>query len=86
MGLDLWFREDVVRILAATHETMRASTGAQPALDSELADAYQRGFVDALRAVGIAFGVAAPAASRRGGVAAQSPHRRLGSLSDWKER
>ncbi len=66
MGLDLWFRDDVMRILASTHEAMRASTAALPPASSELADAYQQGFLDALRAVGIAFGVVAP------GVASQA--------------
>jgi hypothetical protein len=62
MGLDLWFRDDVTRILAAAHETMQASTGAVAPLDVEAALAYRRGFVDALRAVGVAFGVATPTA------------------------
>jgi hypothetical protein len=57
MGLDLWFREDVARILASTHETLRASAGAVAPLDEERAAAYQQGFEDALRAVGVAFGV-----------------------------
>jgi hypothetical protein len=63
MGLDLWFPEDVTRILAAVQETMRAATdalqctGAGPAATSEAAGAYQRGFVDALGAVAVAFGV-----------------------------
>jgi hypothetical protein len=60
MGLDLWFREDVARMLASAHETLRASAGALSASDSESAEAYQQGFTDALRAVGIAFGVAVP--------------------------
>ena len=57
MGLDLWFREDVARILASTQETMHNSLGAVPPLDPEKADAYQQGFGDALRAVAVAFGV-----------------------------
>ena len=61
MALDLWFREDVARILASAHETMRASTAGWSHVSPRLATAYQQGFVDALRAVGIAFGVAAPA-------------------------
>ena len=60
-GLDLWFREDVARILASTHETMAASMRAAPPLNPETAKAYQQGFIDALRAVAVAFGVAAPA-------------------------
>lgn len=65
MGLDLWFREDVVRLLASTLETMRASTRAvQDAAattgNREVADAYRLGFADAVRAVGIAFGVTLP--------------------------
>ncbi|MBN1661959.1 MAG: hypothetical protein JXA93_26430 [Anaerolineae bacterium] len=60
MGLDVWFRDDVARILASTHETMAASMRATVPLDAESAEAYQKGFVDALRAVAIAFGVAVP--------------------------
>lgn len=55
MGLDLWFREDVARILAATQETMLASQAA-----SLINEDYQLGFRDALRAVAVAFGVVAP--------------------------
>ena len=58
MGLDLWFREDVARILAATQETMRASMAATPTHDAEAA-AYQQGFADAVRSMALAFGVAA---------------------------
>jgi hypothetical protein len=57
MALDLWFREDVARILVATQETMRSSVGAVSPVDTEVGAAYQQGFVDALRAVAIAFGV-----------------------------
>jgi hypothetical protein len=48
MGLDLWFAQDVARILASTHETMAASMRATAPLDAEIAEAYQKGFVDAL--------------------------------------
>jgi hypothetical protein len=61
MGLDLWFREDVARILASAQETLRASTQAISPASPETASAYQQGFMDALRVVGIAFGVASPA-------------------------
>ena len=60
MGLDLWFRDDVMRILASAHETMQACTGAVGPISPELSEAYRRGFVDALRVVAVAFGVAAP--------------------------
>jgi len=62
-GLDLWLADDVKRTLrvAAADETMSSSIDATPPLNPEAADAYQKGFVDALRAVGVAFGVAAPA-------------------------
>jgi hypothetical protein len=63
MGLDLWFREDVARILASTHEAMRAAMGATAPLDIESAETYQQGFADALRAVAVAFGVTAPTVS-----------------------
>ncbi len=60
MGLDLWFRDDVMRILASAHETMQACTGAVGPISPELSETYRQGFVDALRAIAIAFGVAAP--------------------------
>ena len=60
MGLDVWFQQDVARILASTHETMAASMRATAPLDAEIAEAYQKGFVGALRAVAVAFGVAGP--------------------------
>jgi hypothetical protein len=80
MALDLWFREDVARILASANETMRASTGALPPVSSELTAAYQQGFLDALRAVGIAFGVAPLASSRQ-----MSPGER-GQIVDGESR
>jgi hypothetical protein len=55
VGLDLWFREDVARILAATQETMQSSQAA-----TVINEDYQLGFRDALRAVAVAFGVVAP--------------------------
>lgn len=71
MGLDIWFPQDVARILAATHETMvsamaGASIDATAPADPDVAAAYQKGFADALRAVAIAFGVAAPSHSGDG--------------------
>lgn len=60
MGLDLWFQADVARILASTQETMSATMSATPALDLEQAEAYRQGFGDAIRAVAVAFGIAAP--------------------------
>ena len=56
MGLDMWFREDVMRILVSTHETMQASLRASSG-GGEGRDAYERGFVDALRVVALAFGL-----------------------------
>lgn len=64
MGLDLWFRADVARILQATHEAM-SSTAAMvgeglgdDAGGRERAAAYRQGFGAALRAVAAAFGLA----------------------------
>lgn len=57
MALSVWFHDDVRRILAATHETMRTAMAAAPPLDPEAAAAYQQGFGDAVRAMAIAFGV-----------------------------
>jgi hypothetical protein len=69
MGLDLWFRADVARILQATHEAM-CSTAAVMAdaiaqgnrtddvAGRERAAGYRQGFGAALRAVAMAFGLA----------------------------
>lgn len=65
MGLDLWFRADVARILQATHETMvetAAMVGAGQT-ESPQAAGYQAGFEAALRAVATAFGLTAVGAS-----------------------
>ncbi len=50
----------MARILAGTYTAMAASLGAAPAVDREAAEVYRQGFEDALRAVGVAFGVAVP--------------------------
>ena len=63
MGLDLWFRQDVARIMAATWETMQATRGAVASPDDRIARAYERGFEDALRALGVAFGLRMAASS-----------------------
>lgn len=63
MGLDLWFRADVARILQATHEAMMstaAAMGDQTPEDigvRERAAGYRQGFGAALRAVATAFGL-----------------------------
>jgi hypothetical protein len=89
MGLDVWFQQDVARILASTHETMAASMRATAPLDAEIAEAYQRGFVDALRAVAVAFGVAGPSRDGSGmramaHVEAQSPGFRSLEAGEWR--
>ena len=58
MGLDIWYREDCQRILASVLESHRSALNAAPALDTEHAAAYQRGFTDAMRAVAVGFGLA----------------------------
>lgn len=60
MALDVYFPEDVARILASTYETMACGTRATAPSRPDLTVAYQQGFFDALRAVGVAFGVAPP--------------------------
>ena len=60
MGLDVWFRQDVARILASTQETLAQAQGAVPPLDPERAGAYQQGFAAALQSVAVAFGLDAP--------------------------
>jgi len=64
MGLDMWFREDVTRILGSVLEVQRNSARALAPLDTEAAMAYQRGFVDALKAVAVGFGITPPTAER----------------------
>lgn len=66
MGLDVWFRDDVARMLAAAHETLQASSRGAPPLDPERAEAYQQGFEDALRALAVAFGLTGPGARQNG--------------------
>jgi len=71
MALDMYFREDIQRILGAVHI---AGNGPIVALEPEvdtaqmqaLRDIYQRGFEDALTAVGAAFEVV-PARTLPGG-------------------
>ena len=71
MGLDLWFRADVARILQATHEAMCSTAAvmgdaiaegsrADDAGGRERAAGYQQGFGAALRAVATAFGLTEP--------------------------
>ena len=60
MGLDVWFRQDVARILASTQETLAQTQGAVLPLDPERAGAYQQGFAAALQSVAVAFGLDAP--------------------------
>jgi hypothetical protein len=71
MGLDLWFRADVARILQATHEAMCSTAAVMgdgleyDAGGRERAAGYRQGFGAALRAVATAFGLLDGA---RGGV------------------
>jgi hypothetical protein len=58
--MDLWFRDDVARILASVHETMRCTAGSACGDTQEVVAAYQQGFVDALRVMAISFGLVAP--------------------------
>lgn len=67
MGLDMWFREDVARLLASTREAMTRSLGAVSPLDAEAADAYRQGFDDALETLAVAFGVRPPGRTSQGG-------------------
>jgi len=59
MGLDLWFREDVARILASTWEAMRSAQMMNGRTNVD----YQRGVEDTLRALGLAFGLVQPGSS-----------------------
>ena len=60
MGLDVWFRQDVARILASTQGTLAQAQGAVTPLDPERANAYRQGFADALQSVAVAFGLERP--------------------------
>lgn len=62
MGLDMWFREDVSRILSSVAVTMTSTIDAVVPLKVERSEAYRAGFYDALRALAVAFGVPAPIA------------------------
>ena len=66
MGLDVWFRQDVVRILDSTQKTLAQAQGAIPPLDPERAGAYQEGFADALLAIAVAFGLNIPPGTMTG--------------------
>jgi hypothetical protein len=59
MGLDMWFKADVARILRATSEAMQATAAAS----GGLLPGYGEGFGAALRAVAAGFGLEA---ARRG--------------------
>jgi len=56
MGLDLWFREDVQRVLTAL---LSANNRKEPG-------ERQRGYEDALFDLALAFGVVVPGAAARG--------------------
>jgi len=64
MSLDMWFRDEVIRILASVLEAQRNNAIAITPLDAEYATAYQRGFYDALKAVAVGFGITPPTAER----------------------
>jgi hypothetical protein len=77
MGLDLWFREDIARILGVAYEAMQSSTDAVSPAVSEAGLAYRQGFEDALRSVAAGFGLVAP--GRQPG---QQSGRRLQTIVD----
>ena len=60
MGLDLWCRDDVTRILATVAEGGQETIAALVASDPEAARLYQAGHAAALRAVALAFGITLP--------------------------
>lgn len=67
MALDLWYKEDVARILAGAQEVMTAALGANQASDELQVERYCQGFSDAIRAVAVIFGVAVPTVCRNNG-------------------
>lgn len=59
--MNMWFREDIARILAATYETMRVSSSAvREQSTQEAGYLYEQGFADALRVMAVAFGLNIP--------------------------
>lgn len=58
MGLDVWFRPDVARILGATFEAMQATAAAGEG--GEQFESYKEGFGAALRAIAAGFGLPDP--------------------------
>ena len=76
MGLDLWFRDDVLRILGAVVTSTGQTMAANQSVDREYAAAYRQGFEDAVRAVAVGFGVAERRIGRGDGW-------RNGRLQDW---
>ncbi len=62
MSLDVWFKDDIRNTLLALNETSHDTHAQLAALvgESATAQSYRLGYGDALRAVAIAFGVAAP--------------------------
>ena len=59
MGLDVWYPNDVRRILASARMMAMGAMAAAPQRD-DLSDSYMRGVEDTLRAVGAAFGIDDP--------------------------
>ncbi|MBI5879450.1 MAG: hypothetical protein HZB53_17515 [Chloroflexi bacterium] len=61
MSLDVWFRDDIRRVLLALEDASRsAQVHTAVASDAPL-DSYRAGYTDAIRAVAVAFGIAEPA-------------------------
>jgi len=58
MGLDLWFREGIARILASVD--LANQNGAASREMDDHAAAYRQGFCDCLQAVAVAFGIVVP--------------------------
>lgn len=85
MGLDLWFKQDVARILASQAQTAARYPGKE----------YKEGYLDALSDLAVAFGLAAPQAGSGPGwdviEAESSQHNSLpayqqDSIPDWRRR
>lgn len=64
MGLDIWFREDIVRILRGISETLECAMRAAEVSGDSYAEGYRRGHADAIAATAECFGVGADIQSR----------------------
>lgn len=67
MALNMWFQEDVARILSSVAISMSSGLEAGTTDDEARRQAYAKGSSDTLRAVAVAFGIIKPIPDEREG-------------------